>query len=440
MAAPLSIKLRCASWQQLSAIYKRDLSRSAMFLRSASPPPLGTAVRIDLTLPSDSMIVLTGTVAEHVPPGGLEGRGPGVDIHLATIPQSALWLIETALASAQKGGRTAADSVVAEVPGAPAPTPGRDATDGGIENDSDWAQAEDELVAALAAEHESLRKLNPFQVLGVGYEAGDVEIRSAFAELTKRYHPDRFARYASQELRHHAAEIFILIRDAYRRLGDEKGRQSTLAQLGPRAPRPPANVRAGTPPPVASTSVVAPRPGAPPAPPGASRPGGPPPLPGPGRTPAIPAPPPPRASTVPEPARLPAQPRPATPPPVATSQPVPRAPETTRLPTVPGEDGRTDLTAAESLLDQGKYDEALAVYKIYARKSPGDRAVKAGIELAEGMRALAQRDRLEAAQRFELVLELDPSNERAARELAEMRRQATNERKGLLTRLLGKKE
>jgi tetratricopeptide (TPR) repeat protein len=454
MAAPLSIKLRCASWQQLSAIYKRDLSRSAMFLRSANPPPLGTAVRIDLTLPSDSMIVLTGTVSEHVPPGGLEGRGPGVDIQLAAIPQSALWLIETALASAQKGGRagTSSESVAAEAPSAH-DTPGapaREAGDGGLENDSDWAQAEDELVAALAAEHESLRKLNPFQVLGVGYEAGDVEVRSAFAELTKRYHPDRFARYASQELRHHAAEIFILIRDAYRRLGDEKGRQSTLAQIGPRAPRPPANVRAGTPPPVASTSVVAPvpaptssRPG-PPAPPGAAsaRPGAPP---APSRAatpPPVPGPPP-RASTVPEPAppnvtgRVPA--RPGTPPPVA-SQAIPRAPETTRLPTVPGEEGRTDLTAAESLLDQGKYDEALAVYKIYARKNPADRAVKAGIELAEGMRALAQRDRLEAAQRFELVLELDPSNERAARELAEMRRQATNERKGLLTRLLGKKE
>jgi hypothetical protein len=38
------------------------------------------------------------------------------------------------------------------------------------------------------------------------------------------------------------------------------------------------------------------------------------------------------------------------------------------------------------------------------------------------------------------VLELDPSNERAARELAEMRRIATNDRKGLLARLLGKKE
>ena len=50
------------------------------------------------------------------------------------------------------------------------------------------------------------------------------------------------------------------------------------------------------------------------------------------------------------------------------------------------------------------------------------------------------RDRLEAAQRFEAALEIDPSNERAARELAEMRRQATNERKGLLSRLMGKKE
>ena len=57
-----------------------------------------------------------------------------------------------------------------------------------------------------------------------------------------------------------------------------------------------------------------------------------------------------------------------------------------------------------------------------------------------GLRAMAQRDRLEAAQRFEAALEIDPSNERAARELADMRRQATNERKGLLTRLMGKKE
>jgi tetratricopeptide (TPR) repeat protein len=108
-------------------------------------------------------------------------------------------------------------------------------------------------------------------------------------------------------------------------------------------------------------------------------------------------------------------------------------------PTV-GDDAKADFRAAEELLDTGRYDEALALFKIYNRKNPADRQARAGIELAEGMRALAQRDRLEAAQRFESVLEIDPANERAARELAEMRRLATNERKGLLSRLMGKKE
>jgi tetratricopeptide (TPR) repeat protein len=443
MTAPLSIKLRCASWQQLSAIYRRDLSRNAMFLRSSNPPPLGTPVRIDLTLPSDSMVVLTGVVHEMVPTGGLEGRGPGVDIQLQPIPPSAMWLIETALSSATKGQSAMSQishirSVTqpqAQPPGQPQatpppepvpepPRPTRDPTEAGLEDGSEWADAEDELLAALTAEHESLRKLNAFQVLGLGYEAGDADVRRAFGELTKRYHPDRFARYPSQELRRHAAEIFILIRDAYRRLGDDKGRQQVLAQIGPRVQRPGPAVRLGTPPPVSTAAGPPPPPGAasPPAPAG-----------GPSRPP-----PPPRAATPPlrpGPPPAPGAPPPGPPGPIAS----PTA-ATTRLATVPGEDGRTDTSAADALIEQGKYDEALAVYKIYARKHPGDRIAKAGIELAEGLRSLAQRDRLEAAQRFESVLELDPSNERAARELAEMRRQATNERKGLLTRLLGKKE
>ena len=97
-----------------------------------------------------------------------------------------------------------------------------------VDDGQDVAAAEDELLAALTSELDSLRRLNPFQVLGVGYEAGDAEIRAAFAGLTKRYHPDRFTRYTSQELRGLAAEIFILIRDAYRRLGDEASRAKAL--------------------------------------------------------------------------------------------------------------------------------------------------------------------------------------------------------------------
>ncbi len=428
-APPVSIKLRCGSWQQLQAIYKRDLARGAIFLKSTKPPPIGTAVRIDLTLPTDSMIVLNGFVTEHVGEGGLGGRGPGVDVKLATIPQSAMWLIETALASAQKGAAPGVTSTsVSQAIRAPTVEPVL--TDGNVEDGNDVTAAEIELLAALSAEHESLRRLNPFQVLGVGYEATDADVRGAFGELTKRYHPDRFARYASTELRNHAAEIFILIRDAYRRLGDDKSRQQVLGQMGPRKGPPAPPGRAPT------------APAIPPPPPGYSQ----------GMMP-IPSPPPRQVSTrmptppIGVPVRLPTQPAMSPPPPLMREP----APPTDISPTRPitisqsgpnaaASDAGTDYTAAESLLDQGKYDEALAVFKIYARKSPQDRTARAGIELAEGLCALAQRDRLEAAQRFEAVLELDPSNERAARELADMRRQATNERKGLLSRLLGKKE
>lgn len=71
----LSIKLRCASWQQLATIYKRDLSHGTMFLRAATPPPIGTVVGIDLTLPS-ATVIETGRAASVTirPSGGLSQR------------------------------------------------------------------------------------------------------------------------------------------------------------------------------------------------------------------------------------------------------------------------------------------------------------------------------------------------------------------------------
>jgi len=392
LSAPISIKLRCSSWGQLASIYKRDLSRSAIFLRSANPPPLGTSVRIDLTLPSESMVVLTGAVARHVsdqdPDPGLAGRGAGVDVRLNSIPQSAMWLIETALASAQKDGGGNTPRPTATRPTAAPPVHTREPS---LNEGADLAAAETELIVALTSELDSLKRLNPFQVLGLGYEARDEDVRAAFGELTKRYHPDRYARFQSTDLRNLAAEIFILIRDAYRRLGDAATRAQVLAALGPRtAPRPP------------------------------SEPGAPPPRRMPPRAASVPPRDPPRAQTT-EP--LPPPPPPPPPPPAA-----------------PVSDAAASQSLAESMLDSGKYDEALAYFKVLSRKNPADRQAKAGIELAEGLRAIAVRDRLEAAQRFGAALELDPATERAARELAEMRRLATNERKGMLSRLLGKKE
>ncbi len=346
---------------------------------------MGTKVKIDLTLPSGSLVVLTGSVTEHVPSGGLGGRGPGVDIGLGTVPQSALWLIETALRSAKRK-----------------PSPGKQgagAPPASIEDGAEVINAEDDLIAALKQEYESARRLNPFQVLSVGYDATDQQVRAAFGELTRKYHPDRFARFQSQEARQYASEIFILIRDAYRKLGSEKARKETL-EVMKNKPTPTRGTRQ----PQAARGSAAP------SKPAQDVRGGP------AAAPAFTPRPPSKQGT----------------PGAAGSQPI-------DLGGTPAATSAS-LSTADAMVEAGEYDNAIRAYQLAARKDPNNRKAKAGVELVEGIRALAVRDRLDAAQRFEAVLELDPTNERAARELAEMRRIATNERKGLLSRLLGKKD
>ena len=465
-----------------------------MFLKASQQPPLGTHIRIDLELPSATVIEIQGSVAKHVTD---PQRGTGVELTLDPLPTKTVWLIESALAAETKVRAQTEQGG----PNRP-PTEPPEAVPRG-----DVAEAETDLVRALEAEAESLKKLNPFLVLGVGYETNDGDVRAAFGELTKRYHPDRFARYQSTQLRQTAAEIFILIRDAYRKLADEPNRQQVLATLKPSAPKRPSTPampqnqfpRAKTPPPAprpAGPAAIPPK--LPPAPTGRdsahdiptnpsarsqelastelakgedlavnSAPtrrqtpaGGVPKIDVPARKPTPlggvprmddPAPSPRRATPAGGVARiddLPPSPRRATPvggvPRMALDEksgPV-RAPAAPTTPMAPGpvkvdSDYASD---ADMLIDQGRLDDALAAFRAASKKAPGDRALRAGVELVEGLKALEKRDRMEAAQRFEAALEHDPSNERAARELAEMRRLATNERKGLLSRLMGKKE
>jgi tetratricopeptide (TPR) repeat protein len=363
-----------------------------------------------------------------------------------------VWLIESALASETRRLATPARGV---------PITGGHQHTGlipTINENAEVTAAEQDLIKALASEVESLRKLNPFLVLGVGYEATDADVRAAFGELTKRYHPDRFARYESGELREVAAEIFILIRDAYRRLGDAVTRAQVLQSLGKPAPVPrtvPVRARPtqSVPPPRASPRLsMTPASGVPVATvpvPTVIRPPAPPVAPTtPGMTTQVPLALRPPADTRSGVVRRPT----GEPSPVPTQVSAPggshggshggsidRRTATPSQPTTVVSDP-AELTALEALVDQGRLDEALAGYRLVGKRNAGDRNARAGVELCEGLLALAARDRLEAAQRFETVLEIDPSNERAARELAEMRRQATNERKGLLSRLMGKKE
>jgi hypothetical protein len=447
-SAALSIKLRCSSWEQLATLYERDLKRGAFYLKSQNPPAPGTAMRIDLTLPSGSVIVLDGHVVRIVPVGSPDGRGPGVDLVLARLPHSVLWVVESALTAASKPSAQAKPQT-ANVRAAPAQV---SSASGGsptlipveIQEEPETAEAEQDLVTALESELTALRGMNSFQVLGARYEANDDEVRIAFTDLSKKYHPDRFAQYESERARALAGEIFIVVRDAYRKIGDPTARATTRSMLRAQLARASGQDMTGLKAltqaaPVAATPSLLPSPRTTDKPSPST-----PPAPAKGPSTLSFSMPPPaegRPKSVPAPAAAPAPPRKTA---LGTQLDVDDLfgdMEAEGSPaTAPVDLGTPSyLIDADQLLDAGRYEDAVAAFDDMARSNPGDRHARVGRQLALGFRALLHEDRATAAQHFESALEIDPMNERAARELAAMRRAATESRRGLLGKLLGRK-
>ena len=352
-------------------------------------------MRVNLTLPSETLILLSGTIHAHVQN---DDRGPGLEIKLDAIPPSAMWIIESALSSLVK--QTA--SQVAQMPSAPAAP--------SLEAGRAVPDAETQLITALVDELQSLSTLNPFQILGVGYDCDDKQVRKAFGYLTRKYHPDRFAQYQNPHVREYASELFILVRDSYRKLGNAQHRARTIAAIrNQKAIQRSQKQAIATPPPL--------------------------------------------------PPQIPKQARAPTPASVPKPVPVNREPtneitsesqrwfseaantEHSGPLELPKKSRRNPtLSEAERLLELGRYEEAQLHFARVAKRAPTNILAQAGVLVTDGLTALGRGDSFAAAQRFEAALEIDPQNERAARELAEMRRQATNERRSLLARLLRKEE
>lgn len=444
--SPLSVKLACRSWQQLSAIYARDLCRNAFFLKTKKPPPIGTQVRISLTLPSDTSVEFNGSISKIVDADGLGGRGPGVDITLLKLSHSVMWLVESALSSAgmtpelslSNGSNAKPDSTKAI---------GTQAPDSEMSEGSAVVDAEAELIDSLESELDSIAKWNPFQRLNLEYNTTDQAVRSAFGDLSKKYHPDRFTRYQNPKIRELAGELYLLLRDAYRHIAKEPDRVALLAKIKPSALPPTTTPAAPPTTPAALLNTAARRAAAPTK--------GPPP------TPEVAS-----ARKVAAPTKGP--PLPPTLDVNSSEPPGPKIPDlaakVTRvgssrrntpgigseifdnvqqssvspLPDNEAEDVSPKVALALRMLEGGQYEQAMQLLKIELRKNPDDLDAQVGVELAAGRLALVSGDRMEAGQRFEAALDIDPTNERAAREIAEMRRHVTSQRRGLLSKLMKK--
>jgi hypothetical protein len=85
----------------------------------------------------------------------------------------------------------------------------------GIEDVSEY---ERDVFLYLDEELRRMRESAAYEALGVDEHADVATIRAAYFELTKRFHPDLFARYRSRAILHMCQELFIHINKAYDRM------------------------------------------------------------------------------------------------------------------------------------------------------------------------------------------------------------------------------
>lgn len=88
---------------------------------------------------------------------------------------------------------------------------------------------EAELRAALAQVLPRAQDPDLFARLGVGRGATREEVKQAYFQLAKRFHPDRFASPHLADLRRTVQDLFSALNHAYEVLGDEKRRAAYLA-------------------------------------------------------------------------------------------------------------------------------------------------------------------------------------------------------------------
>jgi CheY-like chemotaxis protein len=89
-------------------------------------------------------------------------------------------------------------------------------------------RAEDSVLRTeLAGMAERMRGADAFVVLGVERNASEEDIRTAYANLAKRTHPDRFVS-SSTAVHRMAEEVFGLVSAAYEAIGDAAGRVAYL--------------------------------------------------------------------------------------------------------------------------------------------------------------------------------------------------------------------
>lgn len=251
-----TLKVKCPTWQHVETFYERKLRKdNTLTLRVPFDTEEGAQVALGLQLPNNEMVSIEGTVIGLVP--GDPGQRDAARLFLHGMNESLLHRLRAMVADGMGGraidrqpaappppsaqpesapqwvrstppARPARDQSqpAARAPSAPPVSLPEDAPvdevveppiEPSVQNVSEY---ERNVFLELDAELDRLRQCAAHEVLGVAEDADVAQIRTAYFALTKRYHPDIYARHRSRALLSMAQELFIHINKAYDRMRD----------------------------------------------------------------------------------------------------------------------------------------------------------------------------------------------------------------------------
>ena len=394
LADPAVIEI--GSWSELVTLYVKDISCGGMFVETTAPPARDTEVTVQLMLPEgtgtldfDGLVVHVVTVREAAG----SGRIPGFGLQFRGLTPERRRALQRLVEQAER----AADSPSAQRPrlsdlgfsGKPGPAGGLRLT----LNEAERAQMQ-QLREELAA----MGERGDLEVLGLSDHGGFDALRAAFERLARRWHPGVAHRDAPPEIRALATEIFLRIERAYRRLCDEP-RPAPPAPPQPAVPPPPAFSTDGPRP----ETVIGPAPAAPPKP----------------RKPRPRRTAPGTSAPTPDPARVQQRAKLAR---RMVGDLVDRGEKLTRQLKRRGEgppdrnDRRARVDAALKMISDKRYAEAAQQLEALLVERPEPR-LRVLLSVVNARRAIKDRDFSRARSCYQSVLQMDPNNALAQREL-----------------------
>ncbi len=209
----LPVRIRVPTWEQLEVLYTRDISRGGMFLKTKQVLPVKSRTRLVLRIPSGDTIELEAEVV-HLQKEGIEGMG----LRFLQMKPEVMLRLETLLGDAKEESSEAEEDESSRGK-ARNPLAGKAPT----KSESSYVPKKynlDEpegcaLLEKLVAKLISLKSQSPREILGVEEDATKLEVRQAYEELVREFHPRRNAATRNPERMRVCRELVDLVRQAY---------------------------------------------------------------------------------------------------------------------------------------------------------------------------------------------------------------------------------